>query len=223
MRHDQTRLNYECPMRNLVAPIKRGTLALGAILLLTSPCVLGQAKKRQSLPPPVYSQLPEPARQPYAKLFKPDFAKLDLPAASFEDDENHSKCIVEHFNSGSRISFRLIITNASEGMVVLHLPLDSHILNRPQLYRDGELVSYRESVKELLQAKDRRFFDGRSNVFGLESKKTITETINLDDWYEPLQPGHYELSVWHRFIWGGEWLESPSATFEVVTKERRTV
>lgn len=33
------------------------------------------------------------------------------------------------------------------------------------------------------------------------------------------QPGHYELLVWHRFIWGGEWLESPPVTFEVVKED----
>lgn len=196
--------------------LERVALAFIAIFFLTSPWVLGQDKKRQPLPPPIYNQLPEPVRQQYAKLFKPDFAKLDLAGTASGDGENHSKRIVEHFNVGSRIRFQLIITNASAEEVVVYSPLDAHILNRPQLYRDGELVAYRENVKEMLQAKDRAVPNGRSSAFALELGKSLAETISLDDWYEPLQAGDYELSVWHRFIWGGEWVESPSLTFEVV-------
>lgn len=208
-----------CHLTDLV-PLKTLALSFGAILFLTSLCVVGQDEKEQSpeKPPPVYNQLPEPVRKRYAKLFKPDFAKLNLAGTSSEGSDNHSKRIVEHFDSGSKISFRLIITNASEEEIVVYSQLDPLILNRPQLSRERELVSYRENVKELLQAKDRALHDGRSNVYALESKQSISETISLDDWYEPLQPGHYELSVWHRFIWGGEWLESPSVTFEVVQR-----
>lgn len=193
-------------------------MAFAAILVLTSPCVVGQDKKEQSpdTPLPVYSQLPEPGRQRYAKLFKPDFAKLSLTGTSSEEGENRSKRVVEHFNSGNKIRFRLIITNASEEEVIVYSQLDSQILNRPQLSRYGELVSYRQNVKELVQAKDKRFPDGRSNVYLLKSRQSISETISLDDWYEPLRPGQYELLVWRRFIWGGEWLESPSVSFEVV-------
>jgi hypothetical protein len=198
-------------------PPKRVALAFSAIVFLASPYVLGQEKKRelQVKPQLTYSQLPEAVRQRYAHLFKPDFAKLDLAEDSLKEGKSQSKTNVVHLKSGSQISFRLVITNASEREVVGYSELDPHILNRPQLYRDGELVSYRVNVKELLQAKDKALSSGRSNAFALEPGNSTTEAINLDDWYEPLQAGRYDLSVWHRFAWGGEWVESPSVTFEV--------
>ncbi len=217
MRHDQTKANHKYRLTNLAVPIKPIGLAFGTMLVLTSPSAVAQDKKRQpqAKPSPVYSQLAEPVRERYANLFKPDFAKLNLVVRFAGDGANHVKK-VEQFDSGTKISFQLVITNASEAMVVVYSPVDSHILNRPQLYRDGNLVSYREDVKESLQVKDKRVYDGRSNALRLEPKTSKTETINLDDWYEVLPPGHYELSVWRRFIWGGEWLESPSITFEIV-------
>lgn len=36
--------------------------------------------------------------------------------------------------------------------------------------------------------------------------------------YRTLQPGRYLLTVKRRFIWGGEWIESPALNFEVVSK-----
>lgn len=195
-------------------------LSFVAILVLTSTWVVGQDKKRelQPKPPPVYRQLEQPIPQTYLKLFKPDFPKLNLAGTSSGEEEKKGKRTVEHFNSGSKINFRLIITNASEEQVFGCSEFDSHILNRPQLYRDGELVSYRENVKELLEVKDRRYASRRAMGFAIEPKMSITERVSLDDWYEPLQPARYELSVWHRFIWGGEWLESPSLTFEVAAE-----
>ncbi len=217
MRHDQTKANHKYRLTNLAVALKRIGLAFGAMLVLTSTSGVAQDKKRQpqAKPSPVYSQLAAPVRERYANLFKPDFAKLNLVGSFAGDGANHVTK-VEQFDSGSKVSFQLVINNASEAMVVIHSPVDSHVLNRPQLYKDGNLVSYRENVTESLQGKDKRFFDGRSNVLKLEPKTSITETINLDDWYDALRPGHYKLSVWRRFIWGGEWLESPTITFEIV-------
>jgi hypothetical protein len=47
------------------------------------------------------------------------------------------------------------------------------------------------------------------------------EDIDLTDWYEPLKPGHYQLSTQHRFIQGGKWVDSASITFEVKPKDNK--
>jgi hypothetical protein len=44
------------------------------------------------------------------------------------------------------------------------------------------------------------------------------ETIDLGDWYDSLEPGHYELSTRHRFVSAGKWVDSSSVTFEVEAK-----
>ncbi|HWN11640.1 MAG TPA: hypothetical protein VNO50_20605 [Pyrinomonadaceae bacterium] len=215
--YDQTKHKYQGDAGNLRQSHNRGALVFVGILFLVSTGMAGQDKKRelQVKPPPIYRQLEQPISPHYLKLFKAAFAKLNLVGTSSGNGEKNTKSIIEHFNSGNGISFLLVITNASEEDVFGWSVFNSHILNRPQLYRDGALVSYRDNIMDLLETIDRRFPNGRSSSYLLETRKSRTETIGLDDWYEPLQPGRYELSVWHRFLWGGEWLESPSVTFEV--------
>jgi hypothetical protein len=113
-------------------------IALVAFCLISP--VRGQDNQCQPTLPPVSSQLPEPVKQRYGKLFKPDFAKLNLTGKSSEDSQDQSKTVVERFNSGSGLRFKMITTNASEEEVVGYTELDPLILNRPQLCRDGELV-----------------------------------------------------------------------------------
>jgi len=45
---------------------------------------------------------------------------------------------------------------------------------------------------------------------------TPTVYLQLRDWYEPLEPGHYQLSIKHRFEIGQDWIESEVLTFEVI-------
>lgn len=215
MRYNQTKLNCECLMANWSGPVTSMALLLVAFALVL-PVAQAQDKKCQLMAPPASGQLPEPVKQRYSKLVKPDFAKLNLTRKSSEGSQEQSKIIIEHNNSGNGMRFQLIITNGSDEEVVGYTELDPLILNRPQLCRDGEPVSYRKGVKELVEAKDRAFPNGRSSSFALETRKSRTEEISLDVWYEPLPAGHYTLTVCHRFIWGGEWMASPSLSFEVV-------
>lgn len=56
-------------------------------------------------------------------------------------------------------------------------------------------------------------------VYHLEpNKQREIGIIDLDNWYESLEPGHYELSTRRRFVHGGKWVDSSSITFEVVPK-----
>lgn len=136
--------------------LMRMVLAFGGIFVLISPWIVGQDKKRelQVKPPPIYRQLEQPISPHYLKLFKADFTKLNLAGTSSGDGEKNSKSIIEHFNSGNGISFLLVITNASEEDVFGWSVFNSHMLNRPQLYRDGVLVSYRDNVMDLLRWKN---------------------------------------------------------------------
>jgi hypothetical protein len=95
--------------------------------------------------------------------------------------------------------------------------------NRPRLLRNNQEVSYCEGLSELLKKKDSEIEDIISIVvITLEPnhEKTL-EHLDLSHWYEPLQPGHYQLFTQHRFIQGGKWVDSASITFEVKAKDSR--
>jgi hypothetical protein len=44
-------------------------------------------------------------------------------------------------------------------------------------------------------------------------------TINLDQWYEPLQSGRYQLVVRKRFVWDGDWVQSNPVLFDVLPRK----
>lgn len=99
--------------------------------------------------------------------------------------------------------------------------LDKYVQNRPELLRDGQIVPYREGLNKLLEAKEKDPFIVLPQVVKLNpNEQKFIGYIYLDDWYEPLQPGHYQLSLKHRFEPGQGWIESSSITFEVVSKKQ---
>lgn len=161
--------------------------------------------------------IPEKVRQQYRWLFEPDFAEIDLGRMLPELNDPPEKLTVP-FKAGEKITFRLVVKNASrEGKAILVGEAYGH--NRPDLYRDGELLPYRRDVEELVGYSDLLFYLDGVRFVSLGPKETFTEIIDLGDWYEPLRPGRYRLAVRHRFIRGGRWLESPPLAFEIVPKK----
>jgi hypothetical protein len=189
------------------------------IVLLIGPAwIVGQDKKEETDDwlKAIIAQMPEEQRAQYEKLRKPDFAKLELVPRPLELNETPEK-LNEHYKIGDKIYFRLLITNISIEKVVIS-DADPYYYNRPQLFRDGDPVPYRKGITELLKSKDEEFVHRRIRTAALGPDQTLTVNINLSDWYGPLEPGHYQLTVRRRFIWGGEWIESPSSSFEVDPK-----
>ena len=126
------------------------------------------------------------------------------------------------FDEGNKIRFALVGINTSL------LPLtvrrwDHYSQNRPRLLRDNQEVAYREGLGELLKKKDLETDDiVNISVITLEpSNEKTLENLDMKDWYDPLKPGHYELSTQHRFVQGGKWVDSASITFEVKTTDSR--
>ena len=121
----------------------------------------------------------------------------------------------------SKIKFALVATNTS----LIPLPVrswDQFAQNRPRLLRGNQEVPYRDGLSDLLKKKDREPGDDIVSIVVItlepNAEKTL-EHIDLSNWYEPLQPGHYVLSTQHRFVQGGKWVESASIVFEVETKD----
>jgi hypothetical protein len=157
--------------------------------------------------------LPEEIRERYGWLYHPVFARVELARMLPELNDPPDK-LRAPFRVNADITFRLLIKNVStEAKSFTH---DStYRYNRPDLYKDGGLLPYRKDVLDKIKATNNPASD-YSRIEQLKPGEEFTEIIKLADWYQPLQPGRYELKVCHRFIWGGEWLETPALTFEVV-------
>lgn len=155
----------------------------------------------------------EQSGEHYGWLYRPSFARLGLARMLPELNDPPEK-LRAPFRTNDDMSFRLLIKNTSaEGKSIV---LDSpYRYDRPGLYKDGAPVSYRQDALEKIRATDNPGGDF-SRLRRIGPGEEFTEIIKLGDWYEPLQPGRYVLKVCRRFIWGGEWLETPPLTFDVV-------
>ena len=185
-------------------------------ILLSAIWIVGQEKKAVNGQDGATPVAPENAKQRYDKLRKPSFAQLKLGRKPLELNESAEK-LKEHYKAGDRISFNLSITNTSNEEVAIPVA-DAYYFSRTKLFRGGDLVPYRKDIASLVKAKDKDLTSIRVRPAHLEPNESVAVSIDLSDWYESLEPGHYQLVVQWRFIIDGEWIESPPLTFEVDPK-----
>jgi hypothetical protein len=121
----------------------------------------------------------------------------------------------------SNLRVKILVTNNSSTLIKA-LIVDTYYQNRPNLFKDGQLVSYREEVAKLVRAKDTdpEFIRVGSVVFLSPTTTTELEELNLGDWYGSLKPGLYVLTNRHRFALNEPWSgESEKLLFEVVHQQ----
>ncbi len=95
---------------------------------------------------------------------------------------------------------------------------DPRIQYRPRLLKDGKLLPYKEEVVKVVRAKDKSG-PGSGRIISGEIKpgETVTmDHIDLADWYDPLEPGQYQLTLKYRFRHRGQPVEVNMITFNVV-------
>jgi hypothetical protein len=94
--------------------------------------------------------------------------------------------------------------------------------NRPQLFRDGKLIPYRDEMKQRLDAKETNpLLVEIVNDIILEPTQTWPTAIILKDWYGQLPPGSYKLINRCRFEIDGPWsAESAPLLFEIPASKR---
>jgi len=125
--------------------------------------------------------------------------------------------IKEKFKVGEHICVSVYLTNTGTeptGAVIT----GNYYQQRPLLMKDGQSVPYLEKVAEqLLLDGDSPPIGVRVIAFALEPNKLTEFTVvRLSDWYAPLVPGKYDLTMRTRLIWN--WLPQGSNTvkFEVI-------
>ena len=94
--------------------------------------------------------------------------------------------------------------------------LDSFYDTRTELFKDGDSVPYSKEAQRHIQNVENVSPGGSAGPLTLPAgRESGALTVRLEDWYEPLGPGHYQLSVRKRFDWTGDWIQSNSLTFDV--------
>ncbi len=120
------------------------------------------------------------------------------------------------FKPTENIYFALMVkSNLPEPLAVRSF--NPYYQNRPTLLRDGNPVPYRKDVAERLAQIDGRD-EALGNILDIALKPgapTLVERIELSYWYDTLEPGNYQLSNCHRFIFEGDWVDMPPITFKV--------
>jgi len=120
------------------------------------------------------------------------------------------------FKAGDKFIFDLVVTNISHVPVRVMI-FDTYVQNRPQLLMGGQVLSYREEIEKVVKASEHGTGEmlRLANIVLAPNESGSAETVILNDWYHPLEPGHYQLTVQHRFDEGDKWIATPSYSFEV--------
>jgi hypothetical protein len=121
------------------------------------------------------------------------------------------------FKGSDKIKFSVVVTNNSSTPVRAPIS-NTFIQDRPALLKEGSVVlKYKPDVDRLLAASEESEPNSlrRDSVVLTPGQEKIVEVIDLANWFRPLRPGSYQLTIKHRFEWGGTWIESASVSFEV--------
>jgi len=120
------------------------------------------------------------------------------------------------YKVGDKVIVEVMMTNTGAEPLEVGIG-NSYFQDRPRMQKDGKPVLYRQELPGKLKEKEKRPGQFGSTMFyKLEpSVPTVVHQFLLDDWYDQLEPGQYELTLRHRF-WGKEVpAESNTVTFEV--------
>lgn len=156
----------------------------------------------------------ENGRKWEAKLEK--YVKLTITPIEYSRKANDYVPTTQ-FKVGTLMRVMLTMTNTSDEPLGV-ARFGQYVHNRLRLVKDGKPVRYLNGVAEGIKGADENegiFISPREGVLGPNSEGRYTQ-LDLSDWYGQLQPGHYELTIRHRFNWRGKWIESNTVEFDVV-------
>ena len=197
----------------------RNVLLLIMIILAGLVTIVGQEKSggqvktdEQANPSP---EEMEYWKRQYELTQKAEGVEIAITPLSNRTDAN-SNSLTEHYLKGSKIQFKVSITNTStEALVMSYVNKYAH--HHPRLFRNGQLVPYSKRAAEAITEVDRLALFN-SNPRALNPSEPISEIMELNDWYDPLEPGAYQLRDSFRLILDGRWIKSPVISFEVWAK-----
>jgi hypothetical protein len=122
---------------------------------------------------------------------------------------------------GDDAGIALELINRSDRRVQVNV-IDGYYGHRPQLFKDGKLIPYREEIAKLIESreKDARLVEVVSTLFLDPKTASRLDGFSLKQWYGPLPPGVYRLTDSRRFEIEGPWTkDSAELILEVVPQE----
>jgi hypothetical protein len=160
----------------------------------------------------------------YELLKHPTFVSLKLVSTPRYSGSEPRTDAPPPFKVRDLIHFELFVTQNSLEDIRLSNFLSPHYEYRPELFRDGDVVPYTKTAQEKVE----RFVHGPPNgsMVGVTLEpghEYHWSFVNLEDWYEPLGPGRYELVVRKRFTPDGGWVKSNPVIFEVQARNPRPI
>ncbi|MBA3356640.1 MAG: hypothetical protein H0U18_12040 [Pyrinomonadaceae bacterium] len=157
-------------------------------------------------------------------LRHPTLITLRLVSVPHDISKEQPTATPPPYKLGNWIHFQLIISHTFSEPLVIQQALDPYYDVRPQLFRDGDLLPYSKEAQQNVDRKE----NAPSVGSGAESRllpgrEYGSYLVRLEGWYQPLGPGHYQLTVRRRFAWDGEWLQSSAVTFDVMSENLNPV
>lgn len=126
------------------------------------------------------------------------------------------------YRQGDWIDFQLMISHSFSEPLLIWQELDPYYNLRPELIKDGDLVPYKKETQENVDRKERELPNGSAAPSRLPPGREYEwQRVDLEDWYKPLGPGRYQLTVRRRFTWDGDWLQSSPVIFDVLPEKQR--
>lgn len=190
-------------------------LILLLVLLTTAFVGVAQEEKQKTVDKKgqweISPEMAEKVKRQREKLREPSFIKLEIVRESKCQDKEARK-VSDCYKSRSEIELKLLMTNISSEPINITVN-NSYYPYNLQLYRNGELVPYREDVAKIADKPSASVSSIRVTL--APGKIEETEVIYLSKWYKPLEPGHYQLDIKRRFVLDGGWTDVVSTTFEV--------
>ena len=188
--------------------MKERLLLLYGILLVSALSVCGQEGSR-----PLNTHPDD--RKRIAELLKhPTFIQLRLLSIPRDAPREASTGTPAPYHVKDWIGFRLLASQSSFEEIPVPVFRWPYTETRPTLMKDGDIVPYSKQAEAAVQRAEELFGPGHELKLrsGVEHE---LQDIRLNDWYEPLAPGRFELVVRRRFDWHGDWINSTPIYFEV--------
>ena len=190
---------------------------LGVILLSSPACTFAQGVVGQNgVYQPPEQQLAAFKRQ-QEMLRHPTFVTLRLVSSRRFVPREEPTDTPAPYKVKDFIAFQIFVSqNSSE---VLRVATTSYYDYRPELVKDGEAIGYSAKTKDRIKRAETQLDSGSLISIALApGEEKQWNIVNLDDWYDPLKPGRYQLTVKKQFVRDGDWVVSNPVYFEVIPR-----
>jgi hypothetical protein len=215
----------QCTRQSLVrmrsSMLKKWTCAFGILITLAILAFAQSTTDKNGAVYPTEEQLAR--RKRLADILKhPTFINLRLLSTPRDVPDEKSTETPAPFKYKDWISFRLFASQSLFDDIEVSTFRHPYAEVRPVLKRDGEIVPYNKQAQAGIESDSALLApaDQLRLKPGLEYQ---LQEIHLDDWYDELPLGRYELTVQRRFNWQGDWLTSTPIYFEVQARTPGTI